>query len=203
MFVIGLTGGIGSGKTTVSDRFAALGVPVIDADLVAREVVEPGQPGLARVIGHFGPDLLTNEGRLDRDRLRQRVFSDPEARQALEAILHPLIRARMQERLAALRTPYAILAIPLLTETGRRDLVDRILVVDIPEAQQLERVQRRNGMDREEIRAILAAQSSRSKRLAIADDIIDNSGDLPALVAQIDRLHGEYLRLAAQHNGPS
>ncbi len=202
MLVIGLTGGIGSGKTTVSDRFAALGVPVIDADLVAREVVEPGQPGLARVIAHFGHDLLTGDGRLDRDRLRQRVFSDPQARKALEAMLHPLIRARMQERLKALHTPYAILSIPLLSETGQRELVDRILVVDVPEQQQIERVQRRNGMDPEEICAILKAQSSRSARLAIADDIIDNSGDLSALIAQVDRLHGEYLRLATQNRGP-
>ena len=197
MLVVGLTGGIGSGKSTVSDRLAANGVPVIDADVISRDLTARGGAALDSIFEVFGDPVRHPDGTLDRDALRQIVFRDPRARERLEAILHPLIRSRMLERLAAIEAPYAVLVIPLLFETGQTDLVDRILVVDLPEAEQLRRVHARTSMDHAEIRRILATQSDRLSRLERADDVIDNSGDLAALHAQVDRLHGRYLQLAA------
>lgn len=196
MLVIGLTGGIGCGKSAVAERFRRLGVPVIDADEAAREVVEPGTPGLARVRERFGEQVIGADGRLDRRRLREIVFSDPQARRDLEQILHPLIRRHMRRQLASLQVPYAILAIPLLLETGQTGEVDRVLVVDCPEAQQIERVCSRDGMDAASARAILAAQASREQRLQAADDVIDNSGPLEQLASQVRALHRKYLALA-------
>jgi dephospho-CoA kinase len=198
MLVIGLTGGIGSGKSTVCRQFAALGVPIIDTDLLAREVVEPGQPGLAQVIDAFGIEVLTPEGELDRRLLRERIFADAETRHRLESILHPLIRARMAAQLATLRAPYAIVAIPLLVESGRRDHLDRVLVVDSPEEEQIARVCRRDGVDEAQAAAILAAQCSRASRLAAADDVIYNTDDLAALEDQVARMHAHYLQLTSQ-----
>ncbi len=195
---VGLTGGIGSGKSTVARRFEALGVPVIDADVIAREVVKPGQPCLQRIIDTFGKDVLDETGRLDRRRLRERVFNDDAARRRLEAILHPAIRARMLERLDRIDAPYAVLVIPLLLETDQQDLVDRVLVVDAPEDLQIERTRQRDRASPEEVRKILRAQMDRETRLAAADDILDNRHDPAALLRQTDALHTRYLALAAK-----
>ncbi len=197
MLIIGLTGGIGSGKSAVAERFAARGVPVLDADIIAREVVAPGTPGLARVVEAFGTDILDSQGRLDRARLGRRVFGDPELRRRLEAILHPLIRAEMRERVRHLAAPYCILVIPLLIETGQTDLVDRVLVVDAPPELQYQRVAARDGRSPAEIAAILRAQASRETRLAAADDVIVNDADLTALDRRVAELHRRYLELSA------
>jgi dephospho-CoA kinase len=195
---IGLTGGIASGKSTVAQRFMELGVPVIDADEVARAVVLPGQPGLARVVEKFGAGVLSADGHLDRRALRIQVFSDPALRKELEAILHPLIRAEMERRAAtAGGDVYVVMAIPLLVESGGRNRVDRILVVDVDEAVQLQRVMARDSSTIEEARAILAAQASRAARLKAADDVLVNSGTVSELRQAVDRLHERYLGLAA------
>ena len=194
---IGLTGGIASGKSTAAARFAELGVPVIDADEVARAVVAPGESGYAQVVNRFGRGILAAGGELDRRALRDRVFADPGERQDLEAILHPLIRAEMQRRANAALGPYVVLAIPLLVEGGRRDQVDRVLVVDVDEAAQLERLMRRDASTQTQARAILAAQASRSVRLRVADDVLVNTGSVPELRAAVDRLHERYLAMAS------
>jgi dephospho-CoA kinase len=201
---IGLTGGIASGKSTVAERFVELGVPVIDADEVARAVVLPGQPGLARVVETFGVGVLSADGQLDRRALRNQVFSDPALRKALEAILHPLIRAEMERRAAAAGGDiYVVMAIPLLVESGGRDRVDRILVVDVDEGLQLQRVMARDSSTIEEAGAILAAQASRAVRLKAADDVLVNSGTVSELRQAVDRLHGRYLGLAASLPPPN
>lgn len=196
MLVIALTGGIGSGKTTVSDQLAKRGAGIIDTDLLSRELTQPGSPVLAEIRDAFGPSTLHPDGSLDRAHLRQRVFQDPNARSRLEAILHPAIRSLMLERLATLQTPYAVLVIPLLFETGQQALADRVLVIDVPESTQIERVQRRSGLTEDEVRRILASQVSRQARLGGADDVIDNSGEPSALADQIEQLHQTYLALA-------
>lgn len=202
MLKIGLTGGIGSGKTTVAHYFAALGVPVIDADEIGRELVTPGQPALQAIVDAFGPAALDSAGYLDRVRLRAMVFGEaananPGPRQLLEAILHPLIRAEMQCRARALTAPYGLLAIPLLVEGGQKDLVDRILVVDAPEALQYQRVRKRDRLSLDaEITAILRTQASRQQRLAVADDVIINDTDLDKLHQQVVVLHHFYQELA-------
>jgi dephospho-CoA kinase len=197
MLRIGLTGGIGSGKSTVAALFAARGVPVIDTDVIAHELVEPGQPALAEIAARFGADLLDGAGRLDRARLRERVFADAGQRKALEAILHPHIGAEMERRLAQSKAPYVLLVIPLLFEAGWQERVDRVLVVDVPVELQRARAATRDRLDAERIDAILAAQASREQRRAGADDLIDNSGDPAALEQQVERLHRSYLALAA------
>src|SRR6202167_2426077 len=194
---IGLTGGIASGKSTAAARFAELGVPVIDADEVARAVVAPGESGYAQVVNRFGRGILAADGGLDRRALRDRVFADPGERQDLEAILHPLIRAEMQRRANAAPGPYVVLAIPLLVESGRREQVDRVLVVDVDEAAQLERLMRRDASTQAQARAILAAQASRSVRLQVADDVLVNSGSVAELREAVDRLHERYLAMAS------
>jgi dephospho-CoA kinase len=176
--------------------FAALGVPVIDTDLIAREVVEPGRPALASVVDAFGPEVLALDGSLDRRRLRDRVFADSGQRRRLEAILHPAIRAEMERQSQAAGGAYQLLVIPLLAEGGRRDHVDRVLLVDAPESAQLERLMRRDGGTREQAEAALRAQASRAQRRAIADDVLDNTGDPAALRAQVAALHERYLALA-------
>lgn len=201
MLVVGLTGGIGSGKTAVSDRFADHGVPVIDTDLIARELVEPGQPALTEIAAEFGADCLDEAGRLQRAVLRERVFADPAARQRLEAILHPLIRAVARERVAAQTAPYGLLVIPLLAETGMGDLVDRVLVVDAPEAEQIRRVMARDRIDAAQARRILSAQASRRQRLALADEVVENAGNFAELERRVADLHIDYLRLAAERFG--
>ena len=195
-FRVALTGGIASGKSTVADQFAAKGVPVIDTDVIAREVVEPGQPALAAVVDAFGSQVLGDDGRLDRPRLRERIFGDAAARRRLEAILHPAIRAEMERQSRAAGGPYQILVIPLLVEGGRRDHIDRVLVVDVPEATQIERLVRRDGVSREQAAAALRAQATRDARLAFADDVIENTGELIALETRVAELHSDYLRRA-------
>lgn len=199
IFVVGLTGGIGSGKTTVADEFARRGVPIVDTDLLAREVVAPGQPGLADIVDCFGPAVLLADGSLDRAALRHRVYSDRSQRELLEGLLHPRIREAMLERISRLPGPYCIAVIPLLLETGQEALVDRILVVDVPEQEQILRVIRRDGLNRAEIEAILAAQTSRRQRRSAADDIIVNDASMPALSEQVARLDANYRMLASRH----
>lgn len=194
---IGLTGGIASGKSAVADLFAALGVPVIDSDVIARQVVEPGEPALEAVVDAFGPGVLAPDGRLDRPALRALVFADPDARRRLEGLLHPAIRARMAAEAATAGGPYQVQVIPLLVEGGRADAVDRVLVVDCPEALQLERLAARDGESPERARAILAAQASRAVRLAAADDVILNDGSLEALRSKVAELDRRYRDLAA------
>lgn len=203
MLVIGLTGGIAAGKTAVADRFAALGAAIIDADALSRTVVAPGSDGLQAVIDTFGRTILGEDGTLDRDRLRRHIFSDDAARDALERILHPRIRALVDQRIAATRQrddPYCITVIPLLFETGMDSRCDRVLVVDAPEAAQIARLQARDDTDEATARSILERQSGRQQRLQRADDIIDNGDDISsdALGARVETLDREYRRLAAQ-----
>jgi dephospho-CoA kinase len=200
---IGLTGGIASGKSAVAERFVELGIPVIDADESSRFVVAPGQPGLAELTRRFGPGILTAGGELDRRILRNMVFADPRLRRDLEAILHPLIRADMGRRASAAVGPYLVMAIPLLVEGGRTGRVDRILVVDVDEDVQLERVMARDSTTLEQARAILAAQASRAARLEAADDVIVNSGTVSELRQAVDVLHERYLRLVATTRPPN
>lgn len=194
--VIGLTGGIASGKTAVSRYFEHLGVPVIDADVVAREVVEPGQAGLDAVVKAFGAEILDDQGRLDRRRLRSLVFEDSTDRRTLESILHPLIRQHMEAQLEDLDDDYAVLTIPLLLETGQADMVDRILVVDASESAQIERARKRDGVGELEVRRIISAQAKRAERLAKANDVIENSGTLDELRQSVHRLDEFYRSLA-------
>jgi dephospho-CoA kinase len=193
---IGLTGGIASGKSTVAQRFMELGVPVIDADEAARSVVAPGGPGLAEVVKRFGSGVLAENGELDRRALRELIFREPGSRRDLEAILHPLIRAEMERSAESARGPYVVMAIPLLVESGSSNRVDRILVVDVDEAVQLQRVMARDGCTLEQARAILASQASRSARLAVADDVLRNTATVTDLRQAVDHLHERYLRLA-------
>jgi dephospho-CoA kinase len=197
--VVGLTGGIGSGKTTVANGFHALGVPVIDADKLARELVEPGQPALGEIISTFGTEATTIDGRLDRNYMRQRIFANPGQKSQLEAILHPKIRQRIRALLADIRTPYCIVVIPLLLETGQTDLVDRILVVDSPEKEQLTRVAARDSLSDNAIMAIINSQTDRNTRLAAADDIIVNDLGMSELTGHIQKLHRHYMGITHDH----
>jgi dephospho-CoA kinase len=196
--VVGLTGGIGSGKTAVADAFAALGVAVTDTDRIAHATTAPGSPGLDAVLAAFGPEYRKPDGTLDRGRLRERVFADPEARALLERIVHPLIGEAARREVAGWKSPYGILVVPLLLERGGlKSLVQRVLVVDCPEEEQLRRVMARSGLAAAEVHAIMATQSTRSARLAAADDVIDNAGPLAALVPQVAALDRRYRALAA------
>ncbi|CAD7558147.1 dephospho-CoA kinase [Aeromonas hydrophila] len=199
MYVVAITGGIGSGKTTVANQFAELGIEVVDADVIAREVVEPGTPALAAIAAHFGSEVITPDGQLDRRRLRERVFTDPQAKGWLNALLHPLIRTEMQRQCAAARSPYCLLVVPLLVENRLTALANRVLVIDVDEATQIERTCRRDGVSREQAQAILAAQASRAERLAAADDVLDNQNGTPeAIKSRILALHETYLAFASQ-----
>lgn len=199
MYVVAITGGIGSGKTTVANQFAELGIEVVDADIIAREVVEPGTPALAAIAAHFGADVIAPDGRLDRRQLRERVFTDPQAKGWLNALLHPLIRSEMQRQCAAARSPYCLLVVPLLVENLLTALANRVLVIDVDEATQIERTCRRDGVSREQAEAILAAQASRTERLAAADDVLDNQNGTPeAIKSRIFALHETYLAFASQ-----
>lgn len=193
---IGLTGGIACGKTTVANLFAALGVTLVDTDLLAREVVAPGSPLLEQIAARFGPAILTADGSLDRRELRSRVFAAPAERAWLEALTHPAIRALTDDRSALAPGPYTIVAIPLLVETGAAPRFDRVLVVDCDPALQLARLTARDGTTQEEASRILAAQAPRSARLAAADDVIHNDGDIAALRDQVERLHRQYVQAA-------
>ncbi|MHB1084417.1 MAG: dephospho-CoA kinase [Thiobacillus sp.] len=199
MFTVGLTGGIGSGKSTVANLFAELGTPVIDTDLIAHQLTAPGSAALDAIRANFPENVMQADGSLDRAALRHLVFGDAVARRKLEAILHPLIR-RAVERALAVVAPYALVVIPLLVETGAyRDLLNRVLVIDCPEALQISRVEARNGLAHEEVLAILAAQASRAERLAEADDVIVNTTSMEDMRAQVAALHQAYLvQTAAQ-----
>jgi dephospho-CoA kinase len=199
---VGLTGGVATGKSTVARRFAELGVPVIDADEAARNVVAPGQPALGEIAHRFGPGILKPDGELDRRALRGLVFADSAARRDLEAILHPPIRAEMERLASRAKGPYLIMAIPLLVEGGdARSRVDRILVVDADEEVQLARLRARDGSSEAEARAIIAAQANRAERVRAADDVLQNEADPATLRSGVDRLHERYLALAASKAG--
>ena len=193
---VGLTGGIGSGKTTVSQRFEALGAPVIDTDVLARAVVEPGEPALERLVAVFGEDILRNDGRLNRERLREMAFADPAAKQKLESILHPAIHERLRSRLEELESrdvPYCVIVVPLLVETDFQELVDRVLVVEAQREQRIAWVMARNGMTRADVERIMDSQATSEERLRVAHDIIHNDGSVGELLDKVDRLHAKYL----------
>jgi dephospho-CoA kinase len=193
---VGLTGGIASGKSLVANMFAKLGAELVDADQIAREVVAPGEPALSAIRDAFGAEVLNSRGELDRAALRKLVFADADKRRRLDALLHPLIRARLLARLDRVRRPYTIIAVPLLVETDFAALVDRVAVVDCPESTQLERLMRRDGIPRTEAVAMIAAQADRTTRLRAAHDVIDNSGDVEGTRRQVAQLHHRYLELA-------
>ncbi|AUL96615.1 dephospho-CoA kinase [Vibrio vulnificus] len=198
--VIGLTGGIASGKTTVANLFQQhFAIDIVDADIVARQVVAPGSAGLTAIVDHFGVDILTHEGELDRGQLRQRIFAHSEEKQWLNALLHPMIRRKMIEDLAQVSSPYALLVVPLLVENQLQTLCDRVLVVDVEEKTQLQRTMDRDGVDEQQVRAILKAQASRHERLALADDVIKNESKDQNLLQQITDLHQKYLAMSKQN----
>jgi dephospho-CoA kinase len=200
MLVIGLTGGIGSGKSTVAKMFVSLGAPVIDMDQIARQVVEPGQPALNKIIHEFGANLLDTDGRLNRRKLRELIFDSVENRRRLEAILHPLIRQETQRQISKLDAAYCIVVIPLLLEANQRLLVDRILVVDLPEALQITRTMQRDDVSAADVKKILTAQVNRSSRLAAADDVIDNSAGLEQIRIRVAELDQQYRNLARNNS---
>lgn len=195
-FRVGITGGIGSGKSALTDRLAARGIVIVDADVAARQVVEPGTPALAAIAGHFGREILQDDGALDRAALRRIVFDAPQERRWLERLTHPLIGQQLAADLDAATSPYVVLSSPLLLEGSQRDLVDHVVVVDVPEALQIARTCARDGNPPELVARIMAAQLTRDERLALADSVIDNSADLPALDRQADALHSTLLKLA-------
>ncbi len=196
VFRIGLTGGIASGKTAVGEMFARLGVPVIDTDEIARQIVAPGQPALDEIVAAFGTDVLTPDGELDRPGLRRRIFADPDQRRMLQSILHPRIMDRALEISASAGGPYQVMVVPLLLETGFRQLVNRVLVVDCPEPVQRDRLAARDQAAPEQVARIMAAQTGRAERLSAADDVVDNAGSLEQTEAQVAALHRAYLDLA-------
>ena len=198
-FVVGLTGGIGSGKSAAAREFERLGAALVDTDAIAHELTAPGGAALEQIKALFGAAAIGASGAMDREAMRKRVFSDPLAKRALEQLLHPMIRAEAERRIAAARSAYVIYVVPLLVESGDyRRRVDRVLVVDAPETLQRERVASRSGLGKQEVDAIMAQQASRAARLAAADDVLDNSGTLDALRAKVAALHARYLRMAAQ-----
>lgn len=193
-FVVGLTGGIGSGKSAAAAEFERLGASVIDTDAIAHELTAAGGAALDEIRKVFGPDVLAASGALDRDKMRTLVFADPAAKKALEALLHPMIREESRRRIARARGPYVIHVVPLLVESpDYRGRVDRVLVIDAPEALQVERVRSRSGLSEAQVRAIVAAQATRAERLAAADDVIENRGTIEALREQVAVLHRKYL----------
>ena len=192
-FIVGVTGGIGSGKSAVTERFANMGITVVDADLAARVIVAPGRPALDAIAEHFGRDILQRDGTLDRAALRQRVFANERERQWLEQLTHPLIGQEILDQIATSRSPYTILSSPLLLETSQKDLTDCVVVVDVPEAVQLQRTMQRDANDEDQVRRIMAAQMPRDDRLQLADIVIDNSRSLAQLDEVVAELHKEFL----------
>ena len=199
-FLVGLTGGIGSGKTLVSDTFAQLGVDIVDADIIARDVVAPGSEGLSALVEHFGSGIVNASGELNRAALRERVFSNVEEKAWLNACLHPRIRRAMQQAAANVKSSYGILAVPLLIENDLTGMVDRVTVVDCPEDMQVARAMQRDGSSETIIRSIIASQATREQRLAVADDVIDNSLTPEHTCEQVKALHATYQALASQSN---
>jgi dephospho-CoA kinase len=191
--IVGITGGIGSGKSAATARFEALGITVVDADLASRVIVEPGRPALGEIAAHFGAEVLLADGALDRAALRTKVFNDPSERQWLEQLTHPLIGAEIAAQLAASSSAYTLLSSPLLFETSQRELCDLNVVVDVAEAVQLARTMARDNNDEAQVRRIMAAQLSREQRLSQADYVLDNSGTLAQLLTAVDELHAELL----------
>ena len=199
-FTVGLTGGIGSGKSSAAQMFAERGILVVDTDAIAHQLTAYGGPALAAIRRQFGPDIFASDGSLDRAQLRKRIFSDARAKKSLEALLHPLIRAEALQQLARCTTPYAVLVVPLLLETGElRGHVQQVLVVDCDETQQITRAVSRSRLNEAEVRAIMAAQLSRAARLKLADDVLSNDSSLEHLQQQVESLHRKYLKLA-QHD---
>lgn len=198
-FIVGLTGGIGSGKTTVANLFAELGIDLVDADIVARQVVAPNSAGLKAIVAHFGEDILTPTNELDRAKLRQRVFSQDSERQWLNQLLHPMIREEMLRQVAAANSAYVIMVVPLLFENGLDRLVSRTLVVDISPELQVSRTVERDSVDAAQVDKIISSQWSRQDKLAKADDIIDNQGEMSALQRQVQALHQRYLHLSGNY----
>jgi dephospho-CoA kinase len=194
-WILGLTGGIGSGKSAAAQHFIDLGVHLVDADHAARWVVEPGRPALARIVEHFGNAVLQADGSLNRSALRGLIFENPEQRRWLEALLHPLIGAEIASYLARADSPYAILVSPLLVESGQSRLTQRVLVIDVPEALQIQRTMQRDGSSAEQVQAILKAQAERAERLRHADDVLVNDRDPAWLKQEVERLHHFYLTL--------
>ena len=197
-YTVGITGGIGSGKSAVTLRLEEHGIPVVDADVVAREVVEPGRPALAAIAQHFGPEILLADGTLDRAALRKRVFEDPAERAWLESVTHPAIREEIIHQLGQVRAPYVVLSSPLLLEAGQNDFTDYVVVVDVPEELQVARTIARDNNDPALVRKIMAAQLSRADRIARCDEVIDNEGSLDELREQVDALHQRLLSKAGK-----
>lgn len=194
-YIVGLTGGIGSGKSAAAERFRALGIKVVDADVCARIVVEPNKPALKTIAEHFGSEIIQADGTLDRAALRQKIFADEAERKWLEALLHPLIFEEMWSQLQLAQSPYAVLESPLLIEAGQKAICQRVLVIDAAEETQLARATARDNNSIEQVKAIMAAQATRQQRNAKADDIVNNDGDLASLHQAIDKLHQHYLSL--------
>ena len=201
MFIVGLTGGIGSGKSTIAQHFVALGIMCIDADLTAREIVQPGEPALDAISQHFGEAILLADGSLDRLKLREEIFAKPSAREWLNQLLHPLIRQRMLQQCQQANSPYCILMVPLLFENNLQSLVQRTLVIDVDEATQIRRTMQRDKTTEEQVKAIIATQCLRQQRLTLADDVIVNTDDVTSEQRQsrVISLHQTYLLLASQH----
>lgn len=197
-YTVALTGGIGSGKTTIANAFAARGIDVVDADVIARQVVEPGQPALNAIRKKFGEEVILPDGMLNRAALRQRIFTVPEEKTWLNALLHPLIQAETQRQLAITTSPWCLWVVPLLVENNLQHLANRVLVVDVDRDTQLSRTMARDGVTREQAEHILAAQVTRERRLAVADDIIDNGGSPDAVAARVALLDRRYRQLAAE-----
>ncbi|MGC9421216.1 dephospho-CoA kinase [Vibrio sp.] len=196
--IVGLTGGIASGKTTVANLFQThFSIDIVDADIIAREVVTPGSQGLAAIVEHFGPSILHQDGSLNRAALREQIFAIPAEKKWLDQRLHPLINQKMHEALQKVTSPYALLVVPLLIENQLQSMVDRILVVDVDEQTQIERTQARDKVSKEQVLAILSAQASRAERLAFADDVIKNSAQNQKLLPQITKLHQKYLAISS------
>ncbi|CNE33273.1 dephospho-CoA kinase [Yersinia mollaretii] len=196
-YIVALTGGIGSGKSTVANLFAHFDVPLIDADIIARQVVEPGMPALAAITSRYGETILQADGTLNRTALREKIFSEPHEKAWLNSLLHPLIQQETQRQLAEIETPYVLWVVPLLVENGLHHRANRVLVIDVAPEIQLARTMARDGITRQQAEHILASQASRQQRLACADDIIDNSGDPLIIAPQVASLHQQYLKLAA------
>lgn len=196
MLIIGLTGGIGSGKSTVTQLFADFSVPIIDADVIAHQITQPNQPALKLIAENISNETINNDGSLNRDKLRALIFSQPHQKQQLENLLHPLVYAEIAAQIAELNTAYCIVSVPLLIETQKTQTVDRILVIDCPEQQQIQRVMQRSQLTEVQVHAIMAAQASRAQRQAVADDIIDNSKSFIHLAEQVKKLHNSYLLLS-------
>lgn len=196
MLIIGLTGGIGSGKSTVTQRFADFSIPIIDADVIAHQITQPNQPALKLIAENISNETINNDGSLNRDKLRALIFSQPHQKQQLENLLHPLVYAEIAAQIAELNTAYCIVSVPLLIETQKTQMVDRVLVIDCSEQQQIQRVMQRSQLTKAQVHAIMTTQASRAQRQAVADDIIDNSNSFIHLAEQVKKLHNSYLLLS-------